>query len=62
MAIWDIEIIFEPTGDSMNFQYETATLEEDDIYKEVANQLSVVPTLIDEDEEENNVIPFRRME
>jgi hypothetical protein len=60
MAKWEIEVIFEPTGDYMNFEYETDIIEEDDIYKEVANQLSIVPNLIDEDE--SNVIPFERIE
>jgi len=46
MAIWEIEVIFEPTGDYMNFEYETDTEDEDAIFKEVANQLSIVVDLL----------------
>ena len=31
MAKWEIEVIFEPTGDYMNFIYETDTEDEDAI-------------------------------
>ena len=52
MAKWEIEVIFEPTGDYMNFVYETDTEDEDIIFDEVANQLSIVPFLIEKNEEE----------
>ena len=52
MAIWEIEVIFEPTGTYMNFEYETDNEDEDAIFKEVANQLSIVPNLVEKNEEE----------
>jgi len=52
MAIWEIEVIFEPTGTYMNFEYETDNEDEDSIFKEVSNQLSIVPNLIEKNEEE----------
>ena len=52
MARWEIEVIFEPTGDYMNFEYETDTEDEDAIFNEVSNQLSIVPNLIEKNEEE----------
>jgi len=52
MAKWEIEVIFEPTGDYMNFVYETDNEDEDSIFSEVANQLSIVPNLIEKNEEE----------
>ena len=52
MAIWEVEVIFEPTGDYMNFEYETDNEDEDTIFKEVANQLSIVPNLVEKNEEE----------
>jgi hypothetical protein len=52
LAKWEIEVIFEPTGTYMNFEYETDTEEEDIIFDEVANQLSIVPFLVEKNEEE----------
>ncbi len=52
MAIWEIEVIFEPTGTYMNFEYETDNEDEDSIFDEVANQLSIVPFLVEKNEEE----------
>ena len=52
MARWEIEVIFEPTGDYMNFEYETDTEDEDAIYREVENQLLIVPFLVEKNEEE----------
>lgn len=52
MAKWEIEVIFEPTGDYMNFEYETDTEDEDAIFREVSNQLSIVPVLVEKNEEE----------
>lgn len=51
MAKWEIEIIFEPTGDYMNFEYETDNEDENDIYREIENQLSIVPVLVEKDSE-----------
>ena len=42
MTEWQVEIIFEPTGDYMNFVYETDTENEDSIVLEIVNGLSVV--------------------
>ena len=52
MAKWEIEVIFEPTGDYMNFIYETDNQDEQDIYREIENQLSIVPNLVEKNEEE----------
>jgi hypothetical protein len=52
LARWEIEVIFEPTGDYMNFVYETDNEDEDTIFKEVSNQLSIVPDLVEKNEEE----------
>ncbi len=52
MAIWEIEVIFEPTGDYMNFEYESDYEDEDTIFNEVSNQLSIVPNLVEKNEEE----------
>ena len=52
MAKWEVEVIFEPTGTFMNFEYETDNDDEDDIYREISNQLSIVPTLVEKNEEE----------
>ena len=52
MAKWEIEVIFEPTGTYMNFEYETDTEDEDFIFNEITNQLSVVPFLVEKNEEE----------
>ena len=51
MAKWEIEVIFEPTGDYMNFEYETDNEDEDGIFPEIANQLSIVPNLVEKNEE-----------
>ena len=52
MNEYQVEVIFEPTGDYMNFVYETDTEEEDIIFDEVANQISIVPNLVEKNEEE----------
>lgn len=49
MARWEIEVIFEPTGDYMNFEYETDNEDENDIYREIENQISIVPVLVEKD-------------
>jgi hypothetical protein len=51
MAKWEIEVIFEPTGDYMNFVYETDNEDEEAIFNEVSNQLSIVPILVEKDSE-----------
>ena len=51
MARWEIEVIFEPTGDYMNFEYETDNEDENDIYREIENQISIVPVLVEKDSE-----------
>ena len=50
MAEWEIEIMFEPTGDYMTFTYETDTKDKNAIFNEVMNQLSIVPCLVGEEE------------
>lgn len=52
MAKWEIEVIFEPTGDYMNFEYETDNEDEESIFNEISNQLSIVPVLVEKNEEE----------
>jgi hypothetical protein len=39
---YEVEIIFEPTGDYMNFKYEAESDNEEDLCREVLNQLSIV--------------------
>jgi hypothetical protein len=51
MAKWEIEVIFEPTGTYMNFEYETDNQDEDSIFDEITNQLSIVPILVEKDSE-----------
>jgi hypothetical protein len=51
MAKWDVEIIFEPTGDYMNFEYETDQDAEDLIFDEILASISIVPELIEENDE-----------
>jgi hypothetical protein len=53
LARWEIEVIFEPTGDYMNFEYETDTEDENAIFNEVSNQLSIVPILVEKNEVED---------
>jgi hypothetical protein len=52
MAIWEVEVIFEPTGTYMNFEYETDNEDEDSIFNEISNQLSIVPNLTEKNEVE----------
>jgi len=52
MAKWEIEVIHEPSGQYMNFIAETDTEDEDQVYKEILNNVSVVPIArVDEDDE-----------
>ena len=46
MAKWEVEVVFEPTGTYMNFEYETDSEIEDDVFIEIANHLSIVPNLV----------------
>jgi hypothetical protein len=39
---WQVELKFEPTGDYMNFTYETDNEDEDSVVLEIINGLSVV--------------------
>lgn len=43
MPKWRIELIHEPTGQYMNFDAYTDTEEENEVYKEVLYDLSIVP-------------------
>jgi hypothetical protein len=52
MARWEVEVIFEPTGTYMNFEYETDNEDSDSIFNEIENQLSIVPILVEKNEEE----------
>ncbi len=52
MARWEVEVIFEPTGTYMNFEYETDNEDQDAIFSEISNQLSIVPFLVEKNEEE----------
>jgi hypothetical protein len=52
MAKWEIEVIHEPSGQYMNFIAETDTEDEDQVYKEIINNISVIPLeRLDEDDE-----------
>jgi hypothetical protein len=42
MAKWEIEVIHEPTGQYMNFIAETDTEDDDQVYREILNNLSVI--------------------
>jgi hypothetical protein len=43
MAKWEIEVIHEPSGQYMNFIAETDTEDDDQVYREILNNLSVIP-------------------
>lgn len=52
MAKWEIEVIHEPSGQYMNFIAETDTDDDDQVYKEILNNLSIIPLArVDEDDE-----------
>ena len=52
MTKWQIEVIHEPSGQYMNFVAETNTEDEDQVYKEIINNISVIPLeRLDEDDE-----------
>lgn len=42
MPKWSIEVIHEPTGQYMNFTADTDTEEQDEVYKEILYDLSIV--------------------
>jgi hypothetical protein len=42
MNEYKVEIIFEPTGDYMTFRYEAESDNEEDLCREILNQLSIV--------------------
>jgi hypothetical protein len=42
MTEYKVEIIFEPTGDYMHFKYEAESDNEEDLCREILNQLSIV--------------------
>ena len=42
MPKWRIEVIHEPSGQYMNFEADTDTEEEDEVYKEILYDLSVI--------------------
>ena len=43
MAKWEIEVIHEPSGQYMNFTADTDTEDENEVYKEILYNLSIVP-------------------
>ncbi len=52
MAKWEIEVIHEPSGQYMNFIAETDTEDDDQVYREILNNLSVIPLVrLDLDDE-----------
>jgi hypothetical protein len=51
MPKWSIEVIHEPSGQYMNFNANTDTEDENEVYKEILYDLSVIALeRIDEDE------------
>jgi len=48
MNTYEVEVIFEPTGDYMNFKYEAESDNEEDLCREILNQLSIVSFKVDE--------------
>ena len=47
MAKWEVEVTFEPTGDTMNFEYVTETEDEEQVFIELANKIEIVPNLVE---------------
>jgi len=45
---YKVEIIFEPTGDYMTFRYEAESDNEEDLCREILNQLSIVSFKVEE--------------
>jgi hypothetical protein len=50
MPRWEIEVIHEPTGQFMNFIAETDTEDENEVYREIINNISIVPLEMLDDE------------
>ena len=51
MPKWSIEVIHEPSGQYMNFNANTDTEDENEVYKEILYDLSIIALeRIDEDE------------
>jgi hypothetical protein len=48
MNEYQVEVIFEPTGDYMNFRYEAESDNEEDLCREILNQLSIVSFKVEE--------------
>ena len=48
MTNYEVEVIFEPTGHFMVFTYEAESDNEEDLCREVLNQLSIVSWKVDE--------------
>jgi hypothetical protein len=48
MNTYEVEVIFEPTGDYMNFKYEAESDNEEDLCREILNQLSIVSFKVEE--------------
>jgi len=48
MNEYQVEVIFEPTGDYMNFKYEAESDNEEDLCREILNQLSIVSFKVEE--------------
>ena len=46
----EIEVIHEPTGQFMNFIAETDTEDENEVYREIINNISIVPLEMLDDE------------
>jgi hypothetical protein len=42
MPTYEVELIFEPTGDYMNFEYDTDEEDEDQVHNEIVHGLSIV--------------------
>jgi hypothetical protein len=51
MPKWSIEVIHEPSGQYMNFNADTDTEDQEEVYKEILYDLSIIALeRIDEDE------------
>jgi hypothetical protein len=51
MPKWSIEVIHEPSGQYMNFNADTDTEDQQEVYKEILYDLSIIALeRIDEDE------------
>ena len=63
MARWEVEVIFEPTGDYMNFEYETDNEDEDSIFNEISNDdVYVCPNCDEEWEDEAAALHYDKFE